>query len=199
MAATTIYPTGRVYKVTNPIDDLVYVGSTTQTLAQRMGQHRESAKRGKHELVYVHMRALGIPKFDIFLLEQTGPTTREALRALENKYICQLDTVKHGLNAKYESVFCSHDRMRSKCKDCGGSEICEHSRYKYQCRDCKGSQICQHDRVRHQCRDCGGSMFCEHDVQRHTCKLCNPCRYCGEADTGRHRSSKVHIRNFIMF
>ena len=197
--AAKIYPVGRIYKIVNIVDDLVYVGSTTQTLAQRMGQHRDKARGEKIELLYVHMRALGIAKFDIFLLEQTGPTTREALRALENKYICELNTVNHGLNGRYESQICPHNRRRPRCKECGGSEICEHSRSKHRCRDCKGSGICEHDRVREECRDCGGSSFCEHNIRRYTCKICNSCRYCGEADTGRHRGTKAHIRNFIMF
>ena len=133
---TTIFPTGRVYKVTNTIDDLIYVGSTTQTLAQRMTEHRNKAKNGKLKRLYDHMRNVGIPNFKVFLLEQTGPVTREGLLALENKYICELDTVNHGLNERYANVMCEHDRKRSTCKDCGGSEICEHERRRYYCREC---------------------------------------------------------------
>lgn len=98
--ASKVFPAGRVYKIVNSVDSLVYVGSTMQTLSQRMTTHRNNVKREKQELLYQHMRELGISKFEILLLQETGPITREALRALEHEWICKLDTVKNGLNSK---------------------------------------------------------------------------------------------------
>ena len=46
----------------NSIDDEVYVGSTTQTLAQRMGKHRQNATLRNTKL-YQHMNDVGMNNF----------------------------------------------------------------------------------------------------------------------------------------
>ena len=39
-----------------------------------------------------------------------------------------------------------HNRIRSRCKSCGGSSICEHNRRRSSCKSCGGSAICEHNR-----------------------------------------------------
>ena len=41
---------------------------------------------------------------------------------------------------------CPHDRIKYKCKDCGGKGVCVHGRRKNQCLECGGSQMCVHGR-----------------------------------------------------
>ena len=31
---------------------------------------------------------------------------------------------------------CIHDKLKSKCRECGGSEICIHDKIKPECREC---------------------------------------------------------------
>jgi len=69
-------------------------------------------------------------------------------------------------------ALCEHQRVRSRCKDCGGSGLCEHQRERSKCKDCGGSGICEHQRQRSQCKDCGGSGLCEHQRRRSKCKDC---------------------------
>ena len=73
--------------------------------------------------------------------------------------------------AKYKK--CEHNKIKSKCKDCGGSELCEHNKRKYTCKDCGGSGVCEHNKLKRVCKDCGGSSICEHDKQRSNCRLCS--------------------------
>ena len=141
MTDLKVYPTGRVYQIVNDVDDLKYVGSTIQTLAERMAEHRRKSKTGT-EAIYQHIRAIGVDHFKILLLEQTGPTTREALRALEHKWMVAMATVNIGLNGRYESQFCEHQRVRSVCKDCGGARICEHQRQRNACKECNPCELC---------------------------------------------------------
>ena len=54
------------------------------------------------------------------------------------------------------SLYCEHDRRRSRCKPCGGSSFCEHGRR------------------RSECKPCGGSAFCVHNLERPRCCLCSP-------------------------
>ena len=39
------YNNGKVYKIVNNIDNLIYIGSTTCSLSTRMSVHREHAKK----------------------------------------------------------------------------------------------------------------------------------------------------------
>lgn len=73
---------------------------------------------------------------------------------------------------------CVHNRIRIQCKDCGGSQICEHSRRKTECKECGGSSICVHNRRKTQCKECGGSQICDHNRQKITCKECGGSQIC---------------------
>ena len=42
------YSKGKIYKILNTIDDEIYVGSTCETLSQRMARHRSDMKRLSH-------------------------------------------------------------------------------------------------------------------------------------------------------
>ena len=43
---------------------------------------------------------------------------------------------------------CPHDRIRSRCKECGGSGICQHQRTRSRCKECGGAGMCPHRRRR---------------------------------------------------
>jgi len=72
---------------------------------------------------------------------------------------------------------CEHNRVKSKCKKCGGASICEHNRQKSHCKKCGGSQICEHNRIKSQCKECCGASICEHNRRKVQCKECDPIGY----------------------
>ena len=61
------YSNAKIYKVVNSINDKVYIGSTTRTLAQRMGDHRKCAK-GDRSRFYKAMRWHGVANFRIEII-----------------------------------------------------------------------------------------------------------------------------------
>jgi hypothetical protein len=71
------------------------------------------------------------------------------------------------------SAFCEHNKRKDTCKVCSSALFCEHGRRKTICRDCGGSAYCEHSKLKSRCRVCGGSAFCEHDKRRDACKVCN--------------------------
>ncbi len=199
-----IYLNGFVYRVYNDIDALCYIGSTKNTIEQRMAGHCSAARCGAQQLLQMHMRALGIEHFDIEVLEETGPTTREMLRKLEHQWIVKLDTVRTGLNDKYEDQFCEeHGRIRGKCVPCGGSQVCRHAKQLCRCVECGGSQICGHDKRWELCSICDGRGMCDKHPQTQKsqcipCKAASTCRharlryYCG--DCGGAGFCQIHNR-----
>jgi hypothetical protein len=193
---------GRVYKLENHVDALVYIGETTQTLSARMAGHRGRLKKGdaKNKL-YEHMRLIGVENFKpMILLETLLNCTKEVLTAREDFYIKQFDTVKNGLNGRYEDGGrCEHGRQRTQCIPCGGGSICEHQRERVRCKECGGSGICVHQRQRALCKDCGGASMCEHQRVRVKCKDCNAGLYrclicdldfCGKQSLQKHNDRR---------
>ena len=63
------YSKGKIYKVLNTIDDEIYVGSTIETLGQRMAKHRSDLKRRPNHNIYKHMNELGAGNFYIELID----------------------------------------------------------------------------------------------------------------------------------
>ena len=54
------YSKGEIYKISNTIDDDIYVGSTCETLVQRMAKHRSKMKPRPQGSIYNHMHGLGV-------------------------------------------------------------------------------------------------------------------------------------------
>ena len=47
---------------------------------------------------------------------------------------------------KYIPKKCTHNREKSKCKECGGGSICEHQRIRSHCKECRGGSIYEHNK-----------------------------------------------------
>ena len=61
------YSEAKMYKILKSVDEEIYVGCTTQTLAQRMGKHRRTA-RNRNTKFYRHMNYIGTNNFYIELI-----------------------------------------------------------------------------------------------------------------------------------
>jgi len=77
----------RVYKITNTIDDKIYIGSTKKTLVERFKKHLYDATCNGTIKLYIHMRKLGFEKFNIELVQEEFTSYPKYLEQLEiNKY-----------------------------------------------------------------------------------------------------------------
>ena len=84
---------GKVYAVRNTVNAKVYVGSTVRTLAQRMSQHRGSARDADPLPLYVAIREIGVEKFYIELITDCPCDRRETLHREEGRHIRELNTI----------------------------------------------------------------------------------------------------------
>ena len=79
----------RVYKLYNTKDDKIYIGSTIETLKDRMRNHINKIKRSNSKL-YNHMREIGLENYRIKLISCHIVENELQLRMLEqyeiNKY-----------------------------------------------------------------------------------------------------------------
>ena len=82
------YSKSSVYVIRNHINDFVYVGSTTQSLAKRWGHHKSVWKAGKYQFnIYKAFTELGINNFYIELYEEINCENRQQLEKREGEVI----------------------------------------------------------------------------------------------------------------
>jgi len=78
---------GRVYKMYNKIDNVIYFGSTTLPLTKRLGDHVYSYNKNIKMNLYDHMRITGLTNWTIKLLEAKFVDNLAELYALKQKWI----------------------------------------------------------------------------------------------------------------
>lgn len=107
---------------------------------------------------------------------------------------------------KWGRRLCEHNKVLSRCKDCGGSQICQHGKQKNYCIECGGSSMCKHGKRKNLCKECGGSILCQHAKSKYTCKDCkgvsvcshgrqkNTCKDCGGTLICEHKKIKYSCK-----
>ena len=88
------YNNSKIYCIRNSINDMIYIGSTTQPLSKRMGEHRNNINcvKCKNYKLYETMRELGRYNFYIELLENYECNNLEDLRKREGELIREYKT-----------------------------------------------------------------------------------------------------------
>ena len=102
---------------------------------------------------------------------------------------CEHDRVKSRCKDCGGSEICEHNIRKSRCRECGGNAFCEHNKFKSICKECHGSQICQHNRIKSYCKECHGSRICEHNKEKRYCKLCGGSAFC------EHNKNKIYCKS----
>ncbi len=93
------YSNSKIYKIVNDIDDLVYVGSTTQSLSKRFSKHKTHFREQPNTRFYQHVKDVGgWDMFRIILIEEYPCDNRDQLRAREFFHQCENDAIINGLN-----------------------------------------------------------------------------------------------------
>jgi hypothetical protein len=81
------YQDGKIYKIYNDDNDLVYYGSSCQPLYKRLFQHKQDAKQKKKYQSSIHNLDVDIEKCKIVLVENYSCNSKEELHARERFYI----------------------------------------------------------------------------------------------------------------
>jgi hypothetical protein len=120
---------------------------------------------------------------------------------------CEHNKIKPRCKECGGSQICEHNKIKSRCKECGGSEICEHNKRKSRCKECGGSEICEHNKFKSQCKECSGSQICEHNKRKTYCKECgggsicehnklkSNCKDCGGGQICEHNKRKTYCKD----
>ena len=88
---------GSIYKITNTIDTMIYIGSTTININVRFDRHLQDSLF-KTSKLYNHMRDIGKENFKMEMVELYPCKSVEELEGREAFWIRELDTWRTGLN-----------------------------------------------------------------------------------------------------
>ena len=96
--------TGKIYKITNKKNDLIYIGCTIYSLKKRFNEHLYRCfKTDYKSKLYNSMRKYGRENFIIELIEECD---LNIIYATEKKYIEQYDSFNNGLNSTFGGEGC---------------------------------------------------------------------------------------------
>lgn len=85
-----------IYKITNLINQKIYIGKTVQSLSKRFSEHCSERVRSPKRPLYAAMNKYGIENFSIDLLEEVD---QERVNEREIYWIETLQSFKYGYNA----------------------------------------------------------------------------------------------------
>ena len=87
-----------VYKITNTINNKLYIGKTVNTIEKRFNQHKNESKteRAKNRPLYRAINKYGIENFEIEIIEECN---YDILNEREIYWINYYDTYNNGYNA----------------------------------------------------------------------------------------------------
>jgi group I intron endonuclease len=88
-----------IYKLTNKLNQKVYIGQTRRTLEARISEHIRDANARRGYYISNAISKYGIESFKIEILAETEDA--DALNYLEEYYIRKYNSVDHGYNLSY--------------------------------------------------------------------------------------------------
>lgn len=96
------YQNGKIYKLVSNLTDKIYIGSTTQSLSQRMGGHRKDYKN-KYNIASSILVAYGDAK--PILIKKYPCNSREELEAEERVYIEKIKCINKNIPTRTKSEY----------------------------------------------------------------------------------------------
>lgn len=133
------YQNGKIYKIVDLATNETYYGSTTQSLAKRLGAHKEKYNahiNDRSKKYYTSFEIIKNNNYNIYLCENHPCTSREELRRKEGEYILNNECVNKRVAGRTckENYLAKHEYYLDKAKEyreANGDIINEKQRQNY--------------------------------------------------------------------
>jgi hypothetical protein len=108
------YQNGKIYKITNCIDNEVYIGSTCSPLTKRWHQHKNriNSESYKNTKFYKYIIDLGFDKFSISLVENYPCTNKTELRRREGELIREQGTLNTQIEGRTRQEYYENNKEK---------------------------------------------------------------------------------------
>ena len=122
------YSNAKIYCIRNRAsnDSIVYVGSTTRPISERMAAHRKTIKEKPNIKIYKCMAEVGVEHFHAELLCNFPCSNKEELLAEEGRHIRLHNTIDNGLNTNVAGRSQKEHYVENKVR------LCEEKRQNYE-------------------------------------------------------------------
>jgi group I intron endonuclease len=198
------YKNGKIYVIRNRLNDMVYIGSTIQGLAERMGGHRSAAKEEnkKSYKLYQAINEYGVDKFHIELIEMFPCEFREELHKREGYFIREYNSYSAGYNGNIVGQTPKEYREANKHifqeksrKYCEINKTARAERSK-EWREINKDKAKEHrDANKEKIREKNKENY-QVNKEKYICKVCNcEITLCSKI---RHEKCKKHIANTLL-
>ena len=117
-----------IYKITVQGSPLFYIGSTTQTLKQRLLSHKRTALIGKTSKFYNFVREKGVDCLLIEEIHRVYNTSLILLRQIEGHFIRHYQATSIGLNTNIAGRTHSEWQQENLMKTRAYSKACYHKK-----------------------------------------------------------------------
>lgn len=105
-----------IYKISNSVNNKVYIGQTIRPIEERFARHINDAMNGVLDTHFARaIRLYGPDKFSIELIDTA--TTQEELTQKEHDYIIKFNSVEEGYNETDAISKCGGNTYKSKTKE----------------------------------------------------------------------------------
>ena len=148
------YNNSKIYIIKNSVNDSIYIGSTTQTLSQRVAQHRKATRNPQANKfkIYRTMLDLGIENFFVELIEYYSCNTQEELRRREGQVIKEFQPdlnkqVAGRTLQEYRKDFAEEIKEKDRIRGKSEKVLQKRRERKYEC--CCGSVVRTDGKVEH--------------------------------------------------
>jgi hypothetical protein len=111
---------GYVYKITNNVNEKLYIGQTTKPIKTRMSEHKSNRTRNgyRDSKLYIAMTEIGSENFNIEVIHtvyrESKKELREEMERLEKYYIEKLGTMINGYNSTTGGTSFAYDEETKK-------------------------------------------------------------------------------------
>jgi len=116
------YENSKIYKIWSVLGDKIYIGSTTQSLAKRMGGHRSSYKAYQlalklHISSYYVFDEYGVENCQIELIECSSCENRIELHRKEGEHIRKYTCVNKNIAGRSSAEYYDNNKavLKKKC------------------------------------------------------------------------------------
>lgn len=83
------YQNSKIYKLVEDVNQIFYIGSTTENLNIRYSKHKYEAKRSPNQKVYKYFNSIGWDHVTIQIIDSVNVNSLQELLAIENNLIEQ--------------------------------------------------------------------------------------------------------------
>jgi len=190
---------GKIYAIRSHQTEKIYIGSTCQTLAQRLGKHRNRYKHWKLDNSKSYMTSYEIleyPDHYIELLELCPCSTRDELSKREGELIREHDCVNKVVEGRTKAEYYKDNKEKVKNyskkyrEDNKEKEKERHKKY----REDNIEKVKKTDK---KYREDNKEKLKAHKSEKIECPYCDTTYT--RADKARHFRTTKHIKNFIQY